>query len=175
MAMWGMNLQTAATDARDGEAESPFTEKIRSAKFPKRFNIPSMTPYKGNMDPKSNIESFVLLMEVQGVIGDAFCKVFPLTLSGSAILWFRSLAPRSIDSFLKLRKSFHRHFKGASLPKKTIWELRLMKQGEDESLKAFVERYHNMVLEVGGYESLEALESFKGALKVGRLWTHLSI
>ena len=42
-------------------------------------------------------------------------------------------------------------------------------------MKAFVERYHNVVLEVGGYESLEALESFKGALKVGKLWTHLRI
>ena len=80
--------------------------------------------------------------------------MFPITLGGSAILWFRSLAPRRIDSFSKLRKSFLRHFKGASLPKKTIGELRLIKQGDDESLKAFVERYHNVVLEVGGGMSL---------------------
>ena len=32
-----------------------------------------------------------------------------------------------------------------------------------------------MVLEVGGYKSLEALESFKGALKVRKLWTHIRI
>ena len=50
-----------------------------------------------------------------------------------------------------------------------------MKQGDDEPLKAFIERYHNMVLEVGGYESHEALKSLKGALKVGKLWTHLRI
>ena len=117
-------------DVRNGEVESFFTEEIRSAKFPRRFNMPSMVPYKGSTDPKSHIESFVLLMEVQGVVGDAVCKVFPLTLSGSVILCFRSLAPRSIDSFAKLRKSFLQHFKWACLPRKTIGELRLMKYGE---------------------------------------------
>ena len=65
MAKWGMNLQTAATDARDVEPESHFTEEIRSARFPRRFNMPSMAPYKGNTDLKSHIDSFVLLMEVQ--------------------------------------------------------------------------------------------------------------
>ena len=83
-------------------------------------------------------------------------------MGGFATLWFKSLAPRSIGSFAQLRKSFVRHFKRVCIPKKTIGELRLMKQGDDEPLKAFIERYHNMVLEVG-------------ALKVGKLWTHMRI
>ena len=65
MAKWGVNFKTDTRDVRDSEAESPFTKEIRSANFPRRFNMSSMTPYKGHTDPKSHIEGFVLLMEVQ--------------------------------------------------------------------------------------------------------------
>ena len=83
-------------------------------------SIEALLNIAGYTDPKSHIESFVLLMEVQWMVRDAIYRVFSLTLSEPAILWFRSLTPGSINSFSQLKKSFVRHFKGACVPKKTV-------------------------------------------------------
>ena len=58
--------------------------------------------YYGVKDPLDHLETFKILMHLQGVPNEIMCRVFPTTLKGPARIWFNRLTPNSINTFKEL-------------------------------------------------------------------------
>ncbi|GKV13482.1 hypothetical protein SLEP1_g24484 [Rubroshorea leprosula] len=79
------------------------------------------------------------------------CKIFPLTLRGNARTWYYSLPPRSINSYTEMTFAFATKFSSRRLIRKTTFELMRVKQRDGESLKNFMSRFNDAVLEVNSF------------------------
>ena len=63
----------------------------------------------------------------------------------------------------------YRAVSGAIAPKDDIMELTSMKQGEDESLREFIKRFHRAVLDLGAFNHPQSLSGLKEGVKIRRL------
>ena len=79
--------------------DSPFTASITSHPLPSKFKMPSPDSYDRTCDPYDHIATFKTTMPLQGVPDEIMCRAFPMTLKGSARVWFRKLLPNTITSF----------------------------------------------------------------------------
>ncbi|XP_075488006.1 uncharacterized protein LOC142527165 [Primulina tabacum] len=76
------------------------------------------------------------------------CKVFLTTLVDSAQRWFEGLAPQSIHCFEDFQKVFLHQFSSSKKYKKSAFSLFEMKQGQDETLRAYIKRFNQVALNV---------------------------
>ncbi|GFY91189.1 hypothetical protein Acr_07g0013850 [Actinidia rufa] len=76
------------------------------------------------------------------------CKAFFATLKGSARTWFRKLSPGTIDSFGHLSRLFVANFMSCQVRKKNASHLFTVHQKGRKSLKDYVKRFNQVVLEV---------------------------
>ncbi|XP_075475712.1 uncharacterized protein LOC142510077 [Primulina tabacum] len=76
------------------------------------------------------------------------CKVFLITLIDSAQRWFEGLASQSIHSFEDFQKIFLHQFSNSKKYKKTAFSLFEVKQGQDETLRAYIKRFNRVALDV---------------------------
>ena len=96
---------------------------------------------------------------------EILCRSFPTTLKGAAREWFNKLPTLSIDIFEQLSGSFVRHFVGGQQPKRTADHLLTIKQGEKETLRSYVTRFTQGMLEVDETNDKVQLTTFKVGLK----------
>ena len=75
-------------------------------------------------------------------------KAFSTTLKSSARTWFRRLTPRTIDSFGDLSRFFVANFMSCKGRQKNASHLFTVHQKEGKSLKDYVKRFNQDVLEV---------------------------
>ncbi|GKV30498.1 hypothetical protein SLEP1_g39303 [Rubroshorea leprosula] len=80
------------------------------------------------------------------------CKIFPSTLQGNARTWYYSLPSRSINSYKEMESAFATKFSSRRLIRKTTSELMRVKQRDEESLKNFMSRFNDAVLEVNSFD-----------------------
>ncbi|XP_073017766.1 uncharacterized protein [Primulina eburnea] len=76
------------------------------------------------------------------------CKVFLTTLVDSAQRWFEGLSPQSIQSFEEFQKVFVHHFSISKKYKRTAFSLFKVKQSPQESLRAYIQRFNRVSLDV---------------------------
>ena len=76
------------------------------------------------------------------------CKAFSATLIGSARSWFRKLSLRTIDSFGDLSRIFVTNFMSCRVWQKNVSHLFIVHQKEGKSLKIYIKRFNQDVLEV---------------------------
>ncbi|XP_075486214.1 uncharacterized protein LOC142525808 [Primulina tabacum] len=76
------------------------------------------------------------------------CKVFLTTLVDSAQRWFEGLAPQSIHCFEDFQKVFLHQFSSSKKYKKTAFSIFEIRQGQDETLRAYIKRFNRVALEV---------------------------
>ena len=76
------------------------------------------------------------------------CRAFPITLKGLALAWFNRLPPSSISSFKELSIAFISHFIGAQAYRKPSYHLLTIKQGPQENLRSYVQRFKAESLKV---------------------------
>ncbi|XP_075494074.1 uncharacterized protein LOC142531736 [Primulina tabacum] len=76
------------------------------------------------------------------------CKVFLTTQVDSAQRWFEGLAPQSINCFEDFQKVFLHQFSSSKKYKKTVFSLFEVKQGQDETLRAYIKRFNRVALDV---------------------------
>ncbi|XP_059635218.1 uncharacterized protein LOC132277373 [Cornus florida] len=89
------------------------------------------------------------------------CKVFPTSLTGPALNWFKNLANGSMESFRNLCDRFVSQYYGNECPTKDILSLFTMKQLEGECFLVFLTRFNlvkSMVIECHPFTAVQAFK-----------------
>ena len=76
------------------------------------------------------------------------CKAFSATLKGPARAWLRKLSPWTIDSFCYLSRPFVANFMSCRDRQKNASHLFTVHQKNGKSLKDYIKRFNQDVLEV---------------------------
>ncbi|XP_050222519.1 uncharacterized protein LOC126672609 [Mercurialis annua] len=155
-------------DEREDE-DSPHNSEIQSVRFPSRFKLPTFEPFDGTGDPKSHISKFKTIMMLQDVTDPMLCRVFPATLKASAQKWYSCLKAGSISSFSDLASAFKARFRTNIPMQKSSSDLRKCKQGEQETLKNFVERFNKEAVQIENLNHDTAIEAMKMGTKFEEL------
>ncbi|GKV15370.1 hypothetical protein SLEP1_g26164 [Rubroshorea leprosula] len=130
----------------------PLNTNIVLEPYPTGFRIPQLETYDGTKDPDDHLHAFYSCMQAQNASDALMCKIFPSTLRGNARTWYYSLPPRSINSYTELASAFATKFSSRRLIRKTTSELMRVKQRDGESLKNFMSRFNDAVLEVNSFD-----------------------
>ncbi|GFZ16472.1 hypothetical protein Acr_25g0008810 [Actinidia rufa] len=131
------------------QTDPSFTERILRARISSKFKLPTQLGiYEGKTDPMDHLDSYKSLMSLQGCSDEVMCKAFSATLKGPARSWFRKLSPGIIDSFGELSRLFVANFLSCRNRQKNASHLFTVHQKETESLKEFVKRFNQAILEV---------------------------
>ena len=78
--------------------------------MPNRFMQPSFNSYNGKTDLVEHINHYIHMMSLHTRNDALLCKVFPSSLSPTALRWFNGLRKGSIHSFAELIKEFSARF-----------------------------------------------------------------
>ncbi|CAN6718345.1 unnamed protein product [Malus baccata var. baccata] len=97
-------------------------------------------------------------MALEGDDEAFLCKLFPSSLSGSSLTWFRQLKSRSIGSFTDLYEAFISQYVCNQRPRKDVTILFSTKQNVGESFKSYMTRFTEEM------STLEECESHTAAL-----------
>ncbi|GKV30944.1 hypothetical protein SLEP1_g39705 [Rubroshorea leprosula] len=130
----------------------PLNTNIVREPYPTGFRIPQLETYDGTKDPDDHLHAFYSCMQAQNASDALMCKIFPSTLRGNARTWYYSLPSRSINSYTELSSAFATKFSSRRLIRKTTSELMRVKQRDGESLKNFMSRFNDAVLEVNSFD-----------------------
>ena len=97
--------------------------------------------YNGRTDPVEHVSQFKQKMAVHSQDEALMCRVFPSSLGPMSMRWFDGLRTNSISSFKKLTQSFCSWFITCSRVPQLLDSLLSMTMREEESVKAYAERY----------------------------------
>ena len=96
------------------------------------------------------------------------CNAFPLTLTGSAQIWYGRLEAESIKDFEALCEAFVLQFLGSRIQQGWSY-LKTIKQGESESLRSYLARFDAAVLECPGVTQETILNAAQEGTTQGRV------
>ena len=140
--------------------DSPFIVSITSHPLPSKFKMHTLDSYDGMRDPYDHIAMLNMNMHIQGVPDEIMCKAFPTTLKGPARVWFGKLPPNTITLFQKLSKFSINNFIGGQRHKRSSSNLLNIEQGENESLRTFINRFNREALLVDNMDDKILLAAF---------------
>ncbi|GKV10424.1 hypothetical protein SLEP1_g21788 [Rubroshorea leprosula] len=129
----------------------PLNTNITLEPYPAGFKIPQLETYDGTKDPDDHLHAFYSYMQAQNASDALMCKTFPSTLRGNAQTWYYSLPPRYISSYSEMASAFATKFSSRRLIRKTTSKLMRVKQRDEESLKNYMSRFNDAVLEVSSF------------------------
>ncbi|GFZ06762.1 hypothetical protein Acr_18g0009320 [Actinidia rufa] len=152
----------ARLDAINTGTNAPF-------KLPAQLGI-----YEGKTDQMDHLHSYKSLMSLQGCSDEVMCKVFSATLKGPAKLWFQKLSPGTIDFFGDLSQLFVANFMSCRNRQKNASHLFTVHPKETESLKDFVKRFNQAILEVEDPNNKVIIMAMMEGLRPGPLFDSLS-
>ena len=115
-------------------------------------------------NPVEHVSQFNQRMAIHSQNEALMCKVFPSSLGPVAMRWFNSLKTDSIDSYKQLTQAFGFRFitnSRAPLPLSSLLSLSMC---EEETLKAYSDRYWEMYNEMDGNFDDVAISTFKSGL-----------
>ncbi|KAL0439144.1 UNVERIFIED_CONTAM: hypothetical protein Slati_2397400 [Sesamum latifolium] len=108
--------------------------------------LPSYTREKG--DPRDHVNQFIAAMDLINADEAMLCRTFQTTLIGRAQTWFSQQPSGSIYSFDKMAQNFVLHFASNKRLPKNPSHLFAIIQEEGESLKSYMQRFSNEVLDI---------------------------
>ena len=94
------------------------------------------------------------------------CRAFVTTLKGPALAWFNRIPPSSISSFKELSIAFVSHFIRAKTYRKPSYHLLTIKQGSQESLKSYVQRFNAKSIKIDVPDEKFTITAFIAGLGV---------
>ena len=94
------------------------------------------------------------------------CRAFAITLKASALAWLNRLPPAPVSSFKELSIAFMSHFIGARTYRKTSYHLLTIKQGPQENLRSYVQRFNSESLRVDIPDKKLAITAFIAGLGI---------
>ncbi|XP_047174910.1 uncharacterized protein LOC124842464 [Vigna umbellata] len=145
----------------------PFTQNIMDVQISEQFVAPQFKMYNGTTDPEAHIKTFSNAMAFRTGNDAIWCRAFSLSLEDEALEWFNTLPPNSIENFAGLKQLFIKQFAANSTQDLTVFELVTLKQGKEETLWAFMDRYQKTVRRVKSLTPELALHYILLALKPG--------
>ncbi|RVW71627.1 hypothetical protein CK203_052648 [Vitis vinifera] len=89
-------------------------------------------------------------------------QVFPASLQGQALSWFHRLPPNSVDNFRDLSEAFVGQYLCSARHKQNISTLQNIKMKDNESLREFVKRFGQAVLQIEGCPTSGGLDPRNG-------------
>ena len=125
-----------------------------------------METFDGVKDPVEHLNTYKNQMELHGYQDPVRCRAFATTLKGPALAWFNRIPPSSISSFRELSIAFVSHFIGARTYRKPSYHLLTVKQGSQESLKSYVQRFNAESLKIDVPDEKFAITAFIAGLGV---------
>ena len=148
------------------QTESPFTAKVLRYPLLAKFRMPQVEAFDGVKDPVDHLNTYKNQMELHGYQDPVQCRAFATTLKGPALAWFNRIPPSSISSFRELSIAFVSHFIGARTYRKPSYHLLTVKQGSQESLKSYVQRFNAESLKIDILDEKFAITAFIAGLGV---------
>ncbi|XP_059626386.1 uncharacterized protein LOC132269262 [Cornus florida] len=95
------------------------------------------------------------------------CRVFPTSLIGAALEWFRNRPHKSIPDYVTLCTMFLAQYCGYKKQKKSIASLFTVRQKRGETLQDFLSRFNMEASEIVDCHPVTAIETFKLAMIQG--------
>ena len=148
------------------QTESPFTAEVLRYPLPVKFRMPQVETFDGVKDPVDHLNTYKNQMELHVYQDPVQCRAFATTLKGPALAWFNRIPPSSISSFRKLSIAFVSHFIGARTYRKPSYHLLTVKQGSQEILKSYVQRFNAESLKIDVPDEKFAITAFIAGLGV---------
>ncbi|XP_034692337.1 uncharacterized protein LOC117919297 [Vitis riparia] len=151
----------------DDMLSTPFCSHIIHYEPPRGFLVPKFSTYDGCSDPFDHIMHYRQLMTLDIGNDPLLCKVFPASLQGQALSWFHRLPPNSVDNFRDLSEAFVGQYLCSARHKQNISTLQNIKMKDNESLREFVKRFGQAVLQVEACSMDAVLQIFKRCICPG--------
>ena len=148
------------------QTESPFTAEVLNFPLSAKFKMPQVEAFDGVRDPVDHLNTYKNQMELHGYQDPVRCKAFSITLKGPDLAWFNRLPLSSISSFRELSIAFVSHFIGARTYRKPSYHPLTIKQGSQESLRSYVQRFNVESLKVDIPDEKFAITAFIAGLGV---------
>ena len=148
------------------QTESPFTAEVLRYPLPVKFRMPQVETFDGVKDPVDHLNTYKNQMELHRYQDPIRCRAFATTLKGPAMAWFNRIPPSSISSFRELSIAFVSHFIGARTYRKPSYHLLTVKQGSQESLKSYVQRFNAESLKIDVPDEKFVITAFIAGLGV---------
>ncbi|XP_057954053.1 uncharacterized protein LOC131148358 [Malania oleifera] len=165
-------MKEARTNPSFGEAslkssDSPFTEEVMEVPLPSKFKMPTFERYEGSTDLFDHLDTFKVLMQLQGTLDVIMCCSLAATLKGNSSAWYWPPKPGSSNSFSNMEHQFIRHFIGSRRIAKTLAHLMSLVQEEKETLKKFKHHFVTTALEICNLDHGVVLVSLTTTLQPG--------
>ena len=101
------------------QVKTPFAPHIMAADV-RKLKPPPIKPYDGKGDPESHLDQYAAYMCLRDAPDAAWCRAFPVTLTGVAQTWFQKLTPGSVGSFEELKARFLAQFISGRIYHKSV-------------------------------------------------------
>ncbi|RWW90523.1 hypothetical protein BHE74_00000396 [Ensete ventricosum] len=157
----------------DHQRRIPFAPEILDKPIPSSFRLPTLEPYDGSTDMTEHVAAFRAQMALYDTSGALMCRIFPMTLCGSARMWYSQLKPSFISSFDQLAKEFELNFIASSCPRPTAASLLSLTQGSDKPLAQFVSRFSAELRRMPNTHHTLAIQSFLMGLRPSQFFWSL--
>ncbi|RVW39235.1 hypothetical protein CK203_085118 [Vitis vinifera] len=151
----------------DDMLSTPFCSHIIHYEPPRGFLVPKFSTYDGTSDPFDYIMHYRQLMTLDIGNDALLCKVFPASLQGQTFSWFHRLPPNSVGNFRDLSEAFVGQYLCSARHKQNISTLQNIKMQDNESLREFVKRFGQAVLQVEACNMDAVLQIFKRSICPG--------
>ena len=148
------------------QTESLFTAEVLRYPLPAKFRMPQVEAFDGIKDPVDHLNTYKNQMELHGYQDPVRCRALATTLKGPAMAWFNRIPPSTISSFRELSIAFVSHFIGARTYRNPSYHLLTVKQGSQESLKSYVQRFNAESLKIDVPDEKFAITTFIAGLGV---------
>ena len=111
-------------------------------------------------DPVDHLNTYKNQMELHGYQDPVRCRAFSIILKGSALAWFNRLPPALVSSFKELSIAFVSHFIEARTYRKPSYHPLTIKQGPQENLRSYVQKFNSESLRVDIPDEKFAITAF---------------
>ncbi|XP_014492198.1 uncharacterized protein LOC106754660 [Vigna radiata var. radiata] len=128
---------------------------------------PQVEKFDGTTNPDHHLRNFIDFMAFYTQSDPVKCRAFSLSLRGEALEWYYTLPPNSVDSFRTLTSMFKKQYSTNRYEEVTASELVNLRQGKDETLRAFMHRYNHAARRIKGASPEFIISSLPNCLKAG--------
>ncbi|XP_059671027.1 uncharacterized protein LOC132316568 [Cornus florida] len=166
----GLKAQTPEDMAREFTAsivKTPFLDEIEWVARPKKFTMPKFTKFNGTGDLLQHLNHYTQEMTLETHNDPFICKIFPSSLTGVALEWFKNCPCKSILNFETLCIAFLAQYCRNKKQKKTIANPFMIWQMKGEGLQAFLTQFNMESLGIPDCNQDTAIEAFKIAMVQG--------